>query len=80
MRIVILGGRGQLAGELFTMLHQDVVLASRHDLDITSNMMTGLLHGYRPDLVINCAAGRGRAQRGYACQRVGPQSPCPVLP
>jgi dTDP-4-dehydrorhamnose reductase len=56
MRIVILGGRGQLAGELFTMLHQDVVLASRHDLDLTSNMMTGLLHGYRPDLVINCAA------------------------
>jgi dTDP-4-dehydrorhamnose reductase len=49
MRIVILGGRGQLAGELFTMLHQDVVLAqpARPGHHRRQHELTGLLDGYR---------------------------------
>jgi dTDP-4-dehydrorhamnose reductase len=55
---VILGGMGQLASDLFTVLSQDVTLLSRQDLDITAggNELTERLDQYEPKLVINCAA------------------------
>jgi dTDP-4-dehydrorhamnose reductase len=59
MRIVIIGGGGQLASDLAEVLqqsHEEVVPLTRQDLDITdSRSVREKLTHYAPDVILNCA-------------------------
>jgi dTDP-4-dehydrorhamnose reductase len=58
MRIVITGGAGQLGMEFPLLLkNHDVWVARKEIIDITQYGWTNAsLHGYMPDIIINCAA------------------------
>src|SRR6266446_2405657 len=59
MRIVILGGNGQVGSDLASVLresNEDVVALSRSEIDVTdSAALRGKLAGYDPDVLINCS-------------------------
>ena len=59
MRIVILGGHGQVGSDLAQVLREnreDVIPLSRSELDVTeSPALQGKLAGYDPDILINCS-------------------------
>jgi dTDP-4-dehydrorhamnose reductase len=58
MRVLITGGKGQLGQALQRALTRHEVSAPAHsDLDITSSTaIHSVVHEFRPDIVINCAA------------------------
>ena len=59
MRLVIIGGNGQLGSDLaevFRDAHEDVVSLSRSELDITqSSALREKLCQYHPDIILNCS-------------------------
>ena len=59
MRLVIIGGGGQLGSDLVEVLrdtHEDVVSLSRRELDITEgSALRENLSRYNPDVIINCS-------------------------
>lgn len=58
MRVLITGGRGQLAADLRRLLGDEVIAApGREDLNIGDAVQVGnVLSLHRPDVVVNCAA------------------------
>ncbi len=59
MRIVIIGGSGQVGSDLARVLrdmHEDVWALSRSDLDITEKLaLSDKLGKHNPDVIINCS-------------------------
>jgi dTDP-4-dehydrorhamnose reductase len=59
MRLVIIGGNGQVGSDLAELLrdaNEDVVSLTRSELDITqSSSLREKLSQYRPDVIINCS-------------------------